>query len=332
MIVCLTPVRNEAWILERFLAAALTWADFVVVADQGSTDGSREIAARFERVSVIDNNEAAYDEAGRQRLLLAAGRGVAGGRPVAFFALDADEALTADLPGSTAWGMALRSPPGSAIDLRWANVLPGGKQAWLPATEIQFGLIDDGTEHRGTAIHSRRLPRPLTAPTVRLETSRVLHLQYLDWERMLAKQRFYQSWERVHNPSKRPAQIFRQYHHWSAIPLDAVHALPSEWIAGYRREGIDLLAVAAEPAYETDGRVMDFVQEYGVAPFRKLDMWNVDWPERARAMSRDLPRGMECDPRRPHEHAVHRWLARTQSAAHRPSVRAAQVALRAIGW
>jgi len=38
--ICITPVRNEAWIIERFLAAARTWATTVVIADQGSSDGT----------------------------------------------------------------------------------------------------------------------------------------------------------------------------------------------------------------------------------------------------------------------------------------------------
>lgn len=37
-IVCLTPVRNEAWILERFLKAAELCADHIVLADQDSTE------------------------------------------------------------------------------------------------------------------------------------------------------------------------------------------------------------------------------------------------------------------------------------------------------
>lgn len=35
----LTPVRNEVWILDRFLKAASFWADHIIIADQMSTDG-----------------------------------------------------------------------------------------------------------------------------------------------------------------------------------------------------------------------------------------------------------------------------------------------------
>ena len=54
-IICLTPVLNEAWILDRFLKCASLWADHIIIADQGSTDGSVEIAKRYEKVIFIDN-------------------------------------------------------------------------------------------------------------------------------------------------------------------------------------------------------------------------------------------------------------------------------------
>ncbi len=79
-VICLTPVRNEAWILERFLRCASLWADHIVIADQRSDDGSPEIARRFPKVLLIANDTVGLDEAARQRLLLAAARRIAGPR------------------------------------------------------------------------------------------------------------------------------------------------------------------------------------------------------------------------------------------------------------
>jgi hypothetical protein len=36
-VACLVPVKNEAWILERFLRSAEQWADVIVLGDNGST-------------------------------------------------------------------------------------------------------------------------------------------------------------------------------------------------------------------------------------------------------------------------------------------------------
>src|SRR4051794_21317449 len=104
-VICVTPVRNESWILDRFLRAAELWADHIVVADQASTDGSREIAEGFEKVRVIENTAPAYDEGARQRLLLDAAREIPGRRLIV--ALDADEALAAGWEDTAEWEEAL---------------------------------------------------------------------------------------------------------------------------------------------------------------------------------------------------------------------------------
>ena len=53
--IVMTPVRNEAWVLRAFLETTSLWADYIIIADQMSTDGSREIAKSYEKVILIDN-------------------------------------------------------------------------------------------------------------------------------------------------------------------------------------------------------------------------------------------------------------------------------------
>ena len=55
-IIVITPVRNEAWVLRAFLEATSLWADYIIIADQMSTDGSREIAKKYPKVVLIDND------------------------------------------------------------------------------------------------------------------------------------------------------------------------------------------------------------------------------------------------------------------------------------
>ena len=94
-IVVLTPVRNESWILERFLAVTSQFADVIIVADQRSTDASREICRRFAKVIVIDNADPEYNERSRQQQLIAAARELVSGAKI-LMAIDADEILAAD--------------------------------------------------------------------------------------------------------------------------------------------------------------------------------------------------------------------------------------------
>jgi glycosyltransferase involved in cell wall biosynthesis len=176
-----TPVRNEAWILERFLRAAELWADDIIVADQGSTDGTREIAGRFAKVRLVENTTPAYDEGARQRLLLAAARDLPGARVIV--ALDADEALAAGTWETDEWTAALSSPPGTVLRFEWVNLL-GGECAHIGAEAVPFGFVDDGAEHTGSTIHSTRVPVPENALVRDLRGVKVLHLQFTDWSRM----------------------------------------------------------------------------------------------------------------------------------------------------
>ena len=61
-IVVVTQVKNEEWILERFLALTSRFADAIVVADQRSTDRSREIYAQFSKSHPIDRHESLLPE------------------------------------------------------------------------------------------------------------------------------------------------------------------------------------------------------------------------------------------------------------------------------
>ena len=80
VVICLTPVRNEEWILDRFLRCASLWADHIIVADQGSDDRSREIARSFPKVTLIRNDSAEFNEPERQKMLIDAARQIPGPR------------------------------------------------------------------------------------------------------------------------------------------------------------------------------------------------------------------------------------------------------------
>ena len=68
-IVVVTPVRNEAWVMDAFLTCASSWADFILLADQHSDDGTREIASKYEKVKLIDNNISEMNQAAARELL-----------------------------------------------------------------------------------------------------------------------------------------------------------------------------------------------------------------------------------------------------------------------
>jgi glycosyltransferase involved in cell wall biosynthesis len=330
-VVCITPVKNEAWILPRFLQCASLWADHIVVADQGSTDSSREIARRFPKVDLIENSDHEYNEGARQRLLLAAARRIAGRRLIV--ALDADEALSANVLSSPGWQAALAAEEGTVIRFDWVNLLPGLESCWVPPEPLALGLVDDGSEHRGERIHSTRVPAPEGAPEIVLRDVKALHYQHASPRRMRSKQRWYQCWERVNHPRKRPIQLYRQYHQMDGVPASWSRAVEAAWFAGYEGRGIDMRTVPDGEAHWYDAEVLDWMAAHGIGPFRRLDIWDVDWAELARMTGRELPVEASRDPRSRFERAVHAWLKRTQpSKAGRPDVRLMQRLLVPLGW
>ncbi|MDZ4200026.1 MAG: glycosyltransferase family 2 protein, partial [Kiritimatiellia bacterium] len=194
-IICMTPVKNEAWILKRFLTCASLWADHIIVADQDSSDTSREIAASFPKVILIENPSAVFNEPQRQKMLIDEARKIAG--PKILIALDADEMLPPGAWESPEWRTMLESPPGTVILFRWANICHGWRQMWISDSVFPGGYVDDGASHEGRDIHSPRVPCPEGANGVEMTETKVLHLQYTDWQRMESKHRWYQVWERL---------------------------------------------------------------------------------------------------------------------------------------
>lgn len=327
VMICLTPVKNEAWILDRFLRCASLWADRIIVADQGSDDDSVAIARRFPKVTLIENNSPTYDEGARQRLLLEAARRIPGQRIL--IALDADEMLTANWSNSSEWSAMRAASPGTVIRFQWVNLRPDLETCWLGPRHMPLGLVDDNSEHVGGLIHSNRLPVAPKAPSFELGEIKVLHYQYTDWPRMESKQRWYQCWEQLRQP-RRPAQIYRQYHFMHAIPATQVLPVRTEWFDDYRRQGIDLTSTCREGSDAWDRQVLQMIQEHGPATFRRINIWDVDWARHA--IQAGMDRAAIRDPRSWLDRAVLRWLGKTQQRYTRPFNRLVQWLLRFVGW
>jgi hypothetical protein len=224
----------------------------------------------------------------------------------------------------------LTAAPGTVIGFRWANVAPNVSGAWVDEDHYKpFGFVDDGTPHRGRAIHSPRVP--LTdRPWMKMDTVPVLHYQYANWARMTSKQRWYQCWERLNAPEKRPITIYRQYNFMHADVRRAA-PMPAEWLAGYEDRGIDMRSTEPAPYYHWDREIVEMLIEHGTAPFRKIDIWDVDWTQMGRRLGYDV-NGELTDPRTSFEKRVHTWLRRTQPQMANPFVRLAQKSLQIAGW
>lgn len=327
-IICVTPVRNERWILDKFLRAASVWADHIIIADQNSGDGSREIARRFEKVRLIENPSAEFNEPGRRELLMAEARRIPGPRLI--FGLDADELLSANLFDSPEWNTVLAAPPGTTIWLQWVNLFATFGHCHVYQPHTSFAYMDDGRAIDGVYIHSPRVPRNPDLPSLRLTHGKVLHYQYLAWDRMKSKHRWYQCIERVKHPARTATTLYRQYHHMD-VTWARRDPIRPEWFAGYEARGIDVTSIAVEehPHFERD--TLQLLARHGPHRFRRLAIWDVDWVGIARHHGIAQPEQFR-DPRSIFDRAVQRWWYATQDRAHRRLYRYLDRLLGLCGW
>lgn len=306
LMIVMTPVRNEAWVLHLFLSVTSRWADYIIVADQMSTDGSREIARSFPKVVLIDNDNPEFNEADRQAMLIAKAREVAAGRDCILWGLDADEIFDAHFQQTNDWKRICESIPGDVFFFQWAEVCPDKAHYWL--NEKQFFpwmFHDDGVEPHGNYVrkmHSMRIPYPIEERQIYYANDfKVLHLAYMNEYRVASKRRFYTfvDWELNH---RNPVTLSRSYAQTKkeCIQLD----LPEAYVYTLYKDGFDMwqdIDFTTKTCW-MDDYVQSRIGLYSKRQIAKLDIWDdcaYNWFG-------------QPDPRSMVEKAVHWYLHKTR--------------------
>jgi hypothetical protein len=272
-------------------------------------------------VKLVPNDTYGLDEGIRQGILLAAARRIAESSLIV--ALDADELLSAEATDRHAWATSLAAPRGTLVKFRLANLLDGGTSFWYEhmATHFAVAFMDDGRPVQDGNIHQPRVPVSSDDPVLLEDEITVIHLQYLDWERMKRKQRWYQCWERIKHPERRAVDIYRQYHHMDAARKNPMRPVPGKWLEAYENCGIRLSKVHLDGSGWWDDDVMQWVTEFGPDYFRRVDIWDLP------VHGQPLP-----DPRTRGEKVIMWWLKRTQGRDESEIARRAESLLRKHGW
>ena len=278
IIIVMTPVRNEAWVLRAFLESTSLWADYIIIADQMSTDGSREIAKEYPKVILIDNKNPEFNEAERQSMLVAKAREVAAGRDTLLWGLDADEVLSANTFETADWQNILNSKPGDVFWFKWAEICPNQKEYWLsPTTYYPWLFHDDGKEPHGNYVrnmHSMRIPYPIEEKQMYyVDDFRVLHLAYLNEHRVASKRRFYQfvDWEMNH---RSPITLSRSY--TQTKKGERVMPLPESFLYKKNQCEFDLLGMVDTEVAKCymDDYIVERFSRHRWKELRKLDIWD----------------------------------------------------------
>ena len=322
ILIVMTPVRNEAWVLHAFLRATSLWADYIIIAAQMSTDGSRDIYPQYDKVVLIDNTNPNFNEAERQAMLVAKAREVAAGRDCILFGLDADEILQADWQSTSDGQHILHSVPGDVFWFKWAQLAPD-KQHYGDSTFYPWMFHDDGMEPHGNYVrnmHSMRIPYPIGEKQMYyVHDFRVLHCGLLDTERIAAKNRFYQfvDWELNH---RNPVSLSRSYaaHCKACQTYDTQFTLTDNMLA-FPFDFWGSIELGATHTW-FDDYIAERLSRYPISVLRKLDIWDEDFVKYYHLH----------DPRRPIDRLIHNYLHHSNPRRHTLLIRSIDKLLRFI--
>lgn len=289
-IIVLTPTKNEDWIIEQFLTISSFFADHIIIADQQSTDNTRNIALKFPKVELIDNNNDKYDEASRQILLIETARRLFPNDKRIFICLDADELLSANsLHCPETWLKIKNLVPGTSIYFEKPDVLYGIERA-VRYRDNYFptGYIDDGIAHNPNLIHSKRIPDNLEGEKVYLNDIKILHFAHSRWNAQSSKLRYYSIVENINNTKPFYLRRFAYscfYDETKNYPPEYIEVMPPEWVDDWDHKDINLRNLSDSEISWHDYEVLSFFKKYGPERFFTDDIWGFDW-EKCRLMAK----------------------------------------------
>ena len=217
-LISLTIVRDDAWVLGASLRAALEWVDSAVVLCHACTDRSEEIAdgLRVEtgRVHVLRQPRQEWDEMDDRQRTLDYARWL---EATHVAIVDADEVLTANLRPLIR-GLLEGMPAGHVLDLPmiplWRSPLMRRVDpcVWTEAVVTAAVSLVDGMAWRTGPEGYQHHARPPVGTTGRWRPTvagGVMHLQWVDWPRVVAKHALYRARDWRRWPGRESAERIR---------------------------------------------------------------------------------------------------------------------------
>jgi hypothetical protein len=283
-LICITPVKNESWILDKFLTCTSLWADHIIIADQMSSDNTIEIASKYENVKLV-KNENPYNEFERTKILLEEARNIEGRKII--FALDADEIFTSNFMNSPEWDTILKLDKGTLILMDRINIT-SEQDKYFGKLKMVLGFVDDGIssiENTSQAIiHNIRLPWPKNANYYYFKEIKVIHFDYVIPERTISKLIWYQCFEKIqfnHSDS----YLVKKYPTFNSIDeffrTVSMFDTKPEWFQEYKKKNIDITSLK-KPMLWWNLEVLKMFSDHGIKKFKKLDISKINWQNEAK--------------------------------------------------
>ncbi len=276
------PVKNEEWILEHNLTCASLFFDHIIVADQNSTDRTADICKKFPKVVYLKNDTTEYNEGDRRQLLLNAARKFEGNNFIANLA--ADEIFSANILNKEVLNRLISGhKPGTGFSFQWVQLWRSEREyrddnsVWSNSYR-PFAFIDDRvTNYRKGFAHLSIIPEDLMSTAIVNHEIKVLHYQFVSFDRMLAKQRWARLLEFGHYTQadflksiilNNKYYITKDEHNLKLSPVEA------KWFSDYIPFQI---CTDSEPWHISAST--DFIKEYSPERLYWLDIWDYKWPD-----------------------------------------------------
>ena len=282
-----TPIRNEEWILKKFLLTTSLWADHILILDSGCSDQSLEIARGFPKVQILpfkpdyltSEHQRRYDLFHATRII----------DPQAIvFTLDADEIISAEILQPSLQNQIVEElgSPGTSLLLPWImlwkNPLeyrtePYGiwSNRWMRCVYWDDGKGDCLFEG---FLHFPRVPRHFHQKENKLNLS-LLHYQFAAWKRTQIKQAHWRAieWDKGPQTFLNSLRINLLYsiarETWDA----KTQKIPKEWTQGYELKGIDLTTSLDELNPWFLHEMLNLLSQGGTEKFALIDIWDLPW-------------------------------------------------------
>jgi hypothetical protein len=279
VIIC-APVRNELHNLKRILPAWSLYAGDIVVADQGSWDGTRDLLASHPKITLLDNKDTDYNETNRIPLMLDKARSISQTAVLLF--LDADETLSANVLTSLEWKSFIGAPPGTTGFFNWIQLFGSVKQYISKGetgrpSSMPYAYVDDGRPFtEGAIMHGPRGPG-FHRPTRIFRFNDVVNLHFFLTSRDICRKK--QNWYKLywHRRGGKYFHINRNHALYDNVTIDDCGPSPPAWYKGFEQEGIDLVSVESPTLSWYDVEILQYMHNHGSRRLWLLDIWNQDW-------------------------------------------------------
>lgn len=281
-IIVITPVRNEAWVLDAFLTCTSSWADYIILADQHSDDGTREIAGKYEKVILIDNpTQEWYEYLCRTKLLEEAAK-IPGEKIV--FGLDADEFLSEGFENTESWRRIVSSHKNEIFCFRWLNLFDDfftveytdTHMDWMAHFDDSIDIVMEYRKREEHAVHCARIPclESDRCQYIYVDDFWVVHLAKLNHQRIRQKFDFYQvTWVDKNKDKANPIRMYRGYNKYYPDNMTRLETPVKLCCMGGSEDYSSLVKTSDYGKHYVDEMIQVFKRE-GTDKFLKLCIWD----------------------------------------------------------